>query len=210
MRGLIAAAIAVVTGVVITAVFGGPTGPSGSPEPSESIEVKKPARIAAAREDCSTRSEASFPAASDPRNLVVGPLVLVGGAFTDARTVREFGGNKFPLLVAAGHTVTLRVARAARGSARLAYGPLPQGRRIRLRDAHRSVTFIACRPGKAPRDYSPNGPSSSDAGGVAVTFWSGFVLTRAPACVPLEVYVDAEPSPRRAGLALGRRCNAQR
>ena len=210
MRGLIAAAGAVVTGIMIAAFLEGPPSPPKSPEPSQSARTVRPVRTAAATEDCSTRSEASFPAASDPRNLVVGPLVLVGGAFTDARTVREFGGNKFPLLVAAGHTVTLRVAPAAQGTARLAYGRLPQGKRLTLRDAHRSVTFIACAPGKAPREYSPDGPSGSDAGGASVTFWSGFVLTRAPACVPLEVYVDAEPSPRRAGLALGRRCVAQR
>jgi hypothetical protein len=41
---------------------------------------------------------------------------------------------------------------------------------------------------------------------IAVTFWSGFVLAQVPACVPLEVYVDRERSPRRVGLPLGRRC----
>src|SRR5829696_321281 len=63
-------------------------------------------RFRGAREDCSTRSEADFPGAyTSPRNLVVGPLVLIGGAYTDAETVREFGGNKFPLIVksAQGH-----------------------------------------------------------------------------------------------------------
>jgi hypothetical protein len=48
-----------------------------------------------AREDCSTRSEASFPGAfTDARNLVVGPLVLIGGTYTDALTVYEYDGNK--------------------------------------------------------------------------------------------------------------------
>jgi hypothetical protein len=140
----------------------------------------------------------------------VGPLALIGGAYTPASVVREFGGNKFPLLVEAGHTVTLRVSRRARGSAGLAYGglgrrPLPQGRRTRLRDAARTMTFRACRPGSPPKDYRPEGPSGSHADGESVTFWSGFVVARAPACVPLEVYVDDEP-PRRIGLALGRRC----
>ena len=167
-----------------------------------------PTRFGGAREDCSTRSEARFPGAfSDSRNLVVGPLVLIGGAFTDATTVRDFGGNKFPLLVTAGHAVTVRIAAAARRTAGLAYGPLPQGRETTLRDTHRSVTFVACRPGKAPRRYSPNGPSGSDADGVSVTFWSGFVLTRTPACVPLQVYVDGAASPRRVGLPLGRPCD---
>jgi hypothetical protein len=139
---------------------------------------------------------------------VVGPLVLVGGAYTDAATISEFGefgGNKFPLLVKAGHTVTVRLSGRWRSVAGLAYGPLPQGE-TKLRDTHRSVTFVACRPGKASRRYSPAGPSGSSADGVAVTFWSGFVLTRAPSCIPLEIYVDDSPSPRRVGLSLGRRC----
>ena len=68
------------------------------------------------------------------------------------------------------------------------------------------MTFVACLPGKATGRYSPDGPSGSVADGVAVTFWSGFVLTRAPACIPLDVYVDEAREPRRVGLALGRRC----
>jgi hypothetical protein len=164
------------------------------------------ARFRGAREDCSTRSEANFPGAfTSPRNLVVGPLVLIGGAYTDASTVREFGGNKFPLLVRAGHTVAVRLARRRPRVAGLAYGPLPQGE-TKLHDTYQSVTFVACRPGRASRSYNPNGPSGSYADGAAVTFWSGFVLTREPACVPLEVYVDDEPAPRRVGLPLGRRC----
>jgi hypothetical protein len=149
------------------------------------------------RADCSTRSEASFPGAFDaPRNLVVGPLVMVGGAYTPASVVHEFGGNKFPLLVNAGHRVTVRLSRESRRFAGLAYGPLPQGE-VRPRDAHQSVTFVACRRDK---------PSGSDASGEAVTFWSGGVVTRRPACVPLEIYVDHQASPRRVGLSLGRRC----
>jgi hypothetical protein len=35
---------------------------------------------------------------------------LVGAAHTPARTVREYGGNKFPLLVRAGHRVTIAPA----------------------------------------------------------------------------------------------------
>ena len=153
-----------------------------------------------AREDCSTRSEANFPGAfTSPRNLVVGPLVLIGGAYTDPRTVREFGGNKFPLLVKAGHSVTVRLARSARTSAGLAYGTDGPLTTTKLRDTYDSVTFVACRPGTGP-------PSGSYADGASVTFWSGFVLTRAPACVQLDIYLDGAPSPRRVGLPLGRRC----
>ena len=184
----------------------GPNGSRGAPHADRA--VFSATRFSGVREDCSSRSEASFPGAfSDSRNLVVGPLVLIGGAFTDAVTVREYGGNKFPLLVTAGHAVTVRIGAAARRTAGLAYGPLPQGREITWRDAHRSVMFVACRPGKAPRRYSPNGPSGSDADGVSVTFWSGFVLARRPACVPLEVYVDEAAAPRRVGLPLGRTCH---
>jgi hypothetical protein len=148
-------------------------------------------------EDCSTRSEASFPGAfTDPRNEVVGPLVLGGAAYTPASTVRDFGGNKFPALVRAGHRVTVALPRSARPVAGLGYGPLPEGVELSPRDGHRVVTFIACNPGKA---------SGSAADGQAVTFWSGFVLTRSPRCVPLAVWVDDEPSPRRTALRMGAR-----
>jgi hypothetical protein len=48
--------------------------------------------------------------------------------------------------------------------------------------------------------------SGSSADGQPVTFWSGFVLTAAPRCVPLDVWVDDEPAPRRVVLAMGVRC----
>jgi hypothetical protein len=156
-----------------------------------------------------TRSEANFPGGfTDPRNLVVGPLALVGGAYTDPGTVREFGGNKFPLLVRAGHVVTVRIGRPARHAAALAYGPLPQRREVKLNEAYQTVTFAACGPGRPSRQYRPEGPSGSHADGEVVTFWSGFVIARAPACIPLDVYVDDARSPQRVGLSLGRRCRA--
>jgi hypothetical protein len=141
--------------------------------------------------DCSTRSEARFPGAFiNPRNLVVGPLVLIGAGGTPV-----FGrtGNKFPLLLRAGHRVTVQLSTRTRKVAGLAYGPLPQGE-WRLRDAHRVVTFIACRRGER---------SGSSADGRPVTFWSGGVLARSPRCVPLLVWVDGEPRPRRAVIRLG-------
>jgi hypothetical protein len=144
-------------------------------------------------ENCSTQSWASFPGAfSSPRNLVVGPLVITGAGGTPAFS-DSFHGNKFPLLVRAGHRVTVELSRRTRLVAGLAYGPLPQGD-VRLRDAHRVVTFIACRP-----DHK----SQSDADGRPVTFWSGGVLARSARCVPLLVWVDAEASPRRAVIRLG-------
>jgi hypothetical protein len=169
-------------------------GPASTP--AQSAPSKRPRGVV---ENCSTRSMASFPGAfSSPDNVVVGPLVLVGAADTPASTVREFGGNKFPLLVRAGHRVTIALSGRARRVAGLGYGPLPQGVELSPRDGHRVVTFIACRPGRR---------SGSTADGRRVTFWSGFVLTSSPRCVPLEVWVDDEPSPRRTALRMGvRRC----
>jgi hypothetical protein len=146
---------------------------------------------------CAGRSLASIPGAfSDPRNVVVGPLVLVGAANTPASTVREFGGNKFPALVRAGHRVTVALSRRTRRVAGLGYGPLPQGvlTELSARDGHRVVTFSACRRGE---------PSGSTGAGEPVTFWSGFVLTSSPRCVPLQVWVDNEPAPRQTALPMG-------
>jgi hypothetical protein len=152
-------------------------------------------------ENCATRSEASFPGAfANPRNLVVGPLALMGAAGTPSAVSNSTGTEvfqKFPLLVRNGHRVTVELSPRTRRAAGLAYGPLPQGETY-LRDTHRVVTFIACGLGKR---------SGSSADGRPVTFWSGSVLARSPQCVPLLVWVDAERSPRRAVIRLGvRRC----
>jgi hypothetical protein len=159
--------------------------------------------------DCVRRSEANFPGALTSRsNLVVGPLVLMGaGEPTPASVVRDFGGNKFPLLVKAGHTVTVRLGRAVRSFAGLAYGglgnrPLPVGE-VRLRDTAHTMTFVACQPGRPTRSYRPDGPSGSYADGEPVTFWSGFVRTRKTACLPLDVFVDDDPSPHHAVIDMG-------
>jgi hypothetical protein len=90
--------------------------------------------------------------------------------------------------------VTVALSRRARGVAGLGYGPLPEGVQQSPGDGHRVVTFIACGRGE---------PSGSTVDGEPVTFWSGFVLTASPRCVPLEVWVDDEPSPRHAALRMG-------
>jgi hypothetical protein len=167
-------------------------GRTPTPTPARGAPRKRPHGVV---EDCSTRSEASFPAAfSDPHNVVVGPLVLVGAVYTAPDTVREVGGNKFPALVRAGHRVTVALSRRTRRVAGLGYGPLPEGVELSPRDGHRVVTFIAC---------GRREPSGSTADGEPVTFWSGFVLTASPRCVPLEVWVDGEPSPRHTALRMG-------
>ena len=158
---------------------------SGSPAAASAVAQPDPPRGVVV--GCRSQSKADFPRAfSDRRNLVSGPLVLVGGAtFTDAATVREFGGNKFPLLVRAGHTVTVRVAPSARRYAGLFYGPHPDGE-ARLADAEHTMTFEACPPSK----HQSTAPER-------VTFWSGFVMATRPGCVPLDVFADGERTPRR-------------
>jgi hypothetical protein len=149
---------------------------------------------------CARRSMARFPGGfTSPRNLVVGPLALQGAAEpTPASVVREFGGNKFPLLVRVGHTVSLRIIGAARKVAGLAYAglgrrPLPEGE-IELRDTADTIRFVACRPGRR---------SGSRADGDPVTFWSGGVVLSTPTCVTLEVEFDDEPTARRAVIDMG-------
>jgi hypothetical protein len=154
-----------------------------------------------ARADCSMRSQARFPGAfADTRNLVIGPLVLVGGAeSTSPSAIREFGGQKFAVLLTAGHRVTVQIADGARTFAGLEYVPRPhQSRRRTLSGADRAVTFVSCRPGQR---------SGSSADGAPVTFWSGFVVTRVPICLPLDVYVDDRSSARRVVLSLGAPCS---
>jgi hypothetical protein len=139
-------------------------------------------------ETCSTQSGAGFPHAFTSRdNLVVGRLAMIGaGGFTDAQTVKEFGGNKFPLLVAAGHAVTIEVTARF---ASLAYGS-------HSRRGHRVMTFRAC----------DRKDAASTADGRPVTFWSGFVQTTRPACVALRIWIDRDRTPRHEHVALGKRC----
>jgi hypothetical protein len=153
---------------------------------------------------CSRGSMANFPGGfTSARSLVVGPLALQGaGEPTPASTVREFGGNKFPLLVRAGHSVIVRLTGEARKVAGLAYAgvgrrPLPEGE-VKLRNTADEMRFAACRTGRR---------SGSRADGEPVTFWPGFVVAARPVCVPLEVYVDGDPSPRRAAIELGAPCD---
>jgi hypothetical protein len=162
-----------------------------APPPGRGSEHPRGVRVG-----CAQRSEADFPGAfSDPDNMRIGPLTFVGGVRTaqdPPSVIREHDGQKLPLLVRAGHVVTVRIPRQARDRARLAYGPLPQGR-VRLEEAHHTITFRACRRGR------PSGSSAPE----PVTFWSGFVMVREPGCVPLLAWVDDEPSPRRRVMSLG-------
>jgi len=141
------------------------------------------------RVGCESQSEAGFPRAFSSRaNLVIGPLAMIGaGGRTSAATVEEFGGNKFPLLVKAGHTVTITVARSSPGA--LEYGGRRRARR---------VTFRACGPAAA----------ASEADGRPVTFWSGSVRLSRPACVRLRVRVDDHPAARSGRIRMGLSCRS--
>ena len=168
-----------------TSAWGSPVEQRGEQSPRGAVE------------SCATRSEASFPGAfANARNLVVGPLSLIGAGRTPTAVLNSSATEvfqKFPLLVRNGHRVTVELSPSTRRGAGLAYGPLPQGETY-LRDTHRVVTFIACRHWQR---------SGSSADGRPVTFWSGSVLARSPRCVHLLVWVDAERSPRRAVIRLG-------
>jgi len=196
---LSAAASILAAAVVIVALAVRSDGPSRAMSAPASAPAGRqqtiPAHLKGVTEDCGTRSEADFgPAFGDPANLVVGPLAMIGAAeFTPASVVHRFGGQKYPLLVKAGHWVTIEVPAGARAFAGLGYGPLPQGE-ITLERAHPRVTFIACGEGSGS---SAEGP---------VTFWSGAVVANASHCVPLDVFVDGEVAPRRVFIALGVRC----
>lgn len=147
----------------------------------------------------STSSAGRFRRAfADPGNLVVDSLVLAGAAEpTPASYIRAgiadhgIAGVKFPLFVVAGHSVTVQIPRPARRLAGLAYGG-------RVHDVDHTINFVSCSVDK----------SRSRASGLPVTFWPGGLQTQRPACVPLDVYVDDEPSPQQVAVSLGRRCDA--
>ena len=141
-----------------------------------SLALVAPAARASARgvetATCASQSKASFPQAfSRPEHLAVGPLAFWHLREIDDATVenlREHDGWKSPALVRPGHTVTVSVGRSARSYARLQYVHVPGGDPSALR------AFRA----------------QSDVDGRPVTFWSGFVVIRKAAFLPLTTRVD--------------------
>ena len=128
-------------------------------------------------EGCSSRSEGQFPRPFQNReNLTAGPFALVGAAGRPS-WFEPAGGQKFPLIVKTGRRVTVSIPRRAAGFAGLTYG----GRGSGYRDARRKVTFIACERGEAAADRLRYRP-----------FWSGFVLTDGPRCVPLRIRANGD------------------
>ena len=147
---------------------------------------------------CRHQSSAGFPKSS--RDLVVGPLVLIGArAYSPPNVIRTFGGQKYPAVVLAGHRVAVALSRAARRSTSLLYADdhrnMPDGRRT-VGDGHRVVEFRACPRQRAGSSYD----------GRKATFWSGFVLTAVPRCLKLRAWIDDERTPRRARIPVGKRC----
>lgn len=142
---------------------------------------------------CAQRSGASFPSAfTDPANLVSGPMSLIGlrGApYLSPEAVRRFGGVKSPMLVRAGHRVTLSIAPEARAYVRLDYRHTEQA----FEDLPHTMRFRSC-----PAGFR----SGSDADGRPVTFWSGFFRVRdAPRCATLRITADGRRRrPRHIGF----------
>src|SRR5918998_6126287 len=69
---------------------------------------------------CRNQSSAGF--AKSTRDLVVGPLVLIGArAYSPPNVIRTFGGQKYPAVLLAGHRVTVELPRAGRRSTSLLY-----------------------------------------------------------------------------------------
>jgi hypothetical protein len=144
---------------------------------------------------CSARSDGTFNRAFDRRrSIIVGPLVFAGAriaADEEPATIRRLGNWwKSPALVRQGHSVTVAVARPPRQRAGLLYRH--QDRTVRAAD--KAITFKAC-----PRNVR----NDSVADGRRVTFWSGgFIASRIPACIPLDVWVDRKRAPRRVLVSL--------
>jgi hypothetical protein len=155
-------------------------------------------RPAGAPATCRHQSSAVFPRSA--RDRIAGPLVLVGAReYSPPEVIAEFGGQKYPALVLAGHRVTVELPRGVRRSAALLYADdnwsRPDGPRT-VKDGHRVVEFRACSARRAAGSY----------GGRDATFWSGFVLTTVPRCLEMRVWADDELTPRRVRIPLGRRC----
>ena len=166
----------------------------------DAADAPSPARAAAATKSvgCANRSIANFPGAyRNARNLVVGPLALVGArAMADEPedSLRKIGWSKHPLLLRAGRRVVVRIGATARAHARLVYGSHREGE-PELQDLPSAIRFTACRRGQR---------SGSRSDGRPVTFWSGgFEFgEKIPLCVPLRIVVDGG-KPRRRTVSLG-------
>jgi hypothetical protein len=145
-------------------------------------------------EDCSSRS--GFGEAlrdyRRPANLAVGPLAIRHAGVM----VPWFEpGQKLFVEVKGGHRVTLELSRRTRRGAGLGFVAPRDPLQWTVRNTRRVVTFVACRRGETPPSARPDG--------WPVTGWVGSLNARSPRCVPLFVWVDDEPTPRRAVIPYG-------
>lgn len=157
-----------------------------------------PRRPDGAPATCRHQSSAGFPKSA--RNLVVGPLVLVGAReYSSPEVIAQHRGQKYPALVLAGHRVTVELPRTVQRSTSLLYADdhwkQPDGQPT-VGDGHRVVEFRSCAPDRADSSYDRR----------KATFWSGLVLSTVPRCLKLRIWVDDESTPRRARIPLGKRC----
>lgn len=170
---------------------------SATPTTSREAVRERPRGVV---EDCATAQ--GWPGGSAREftsrwNLVVGPLALEGAGVMLGYT-QSVGGNKLLVHVRGGHRVTLELSRQTRTEVGLAFGsPLGATRASKwnLRNTRRVVTFRACQRGE--------GLGLSFGDEWPVTAWVGFLLASSPRCVPLLVWVDDEPSPRRTVIQFG-------
>ena len=147
---------------------------------------------------CRHQSSAGF--RSSAHDLAVGPLRMIGAReYVSPAVIARFGGQKYPMVLLAGHRVTVELPRAVRSTTSLFYADdhwkQPDGERT-VGDGHGVVAFRACTAARAGSSYD----------GRDATFWSGFVLTTAPRCLKMRISIDDEPTPRRVSIALGKRC----
>ncbi|MBA2643665.1 MAG: hypothetical protein H0U82_12175 [Actinobacteria bacterium] len=125
------------------------------------------------------------------QNLVVGPLAVERGAVVWEYNERV-GGDKLFVYVKGGHQATIELPPRTRANVGLVFGHF-HNPNVRLPDARRVVRFIACRRGERSGRFD----------GWPVTSWVGGLLASSPRCVPLLIWVDDEPSPRRAVIRFG-------
>jgi hypothetical protein len=187
-RGIAIASVAVAAAVAVTLP---PTVTSAATPATSGAKTRE--RPRGAVEDCSTtpgwgrRDEFTR-----RQNLIVGPLAVerAGNVLAYADS---FGGNKIFVYVRGGRRVTLELSPRTREHVGLVFGPYPDNN-ASFRNARRVVSFIACRRGELPAGRFDGWP---------VTSWVGFLLATSPRCVPLLVWVDDQPSPRRAVIRFG-------
>lgn len=176
---------------IVTVALATPVQAGTAPATTSVLHPEARERPRGVLEDCSTSSgwgrRDEF---TRRQNLVVGPLAIRSGA-----VVWEYNaasGDKLFVHVRGGHRVALELSPETHRNAGLVFGRFSNPN-VRLDDARRVVRFVACRRGERTGRFD----------GWPVTSWVGGLLIRSPRCVPLLIWVDDEPKPRRAVIRFG-------